>query len=218
MIDARVDFLGAGHYAPIRDALIKQTHAGHGLVVEVGAGTAYYLAGVVEAVPGRTGLALDVSRYAARRAAKVDPRIGSVVCDAWRELPLQDDVAQVVLNVFAPRNAAEMARVLAPGGVLLVVTPNQGHLSELIGVLGMVRVDEEKERRLAETLAGHFRRLGSELVEVVMRLDHAAVERLVAMTPSARHTEAEVLAARLAVLAEPLEVTLSVTLSSWRPV
>jgi 23S rRNA (guanine745-N1)-methyltransferase len=218
MVDARVDFLGAGHYAPIRDALIKQTPAGAGLVVEVGAGTAYYLAGVVDAVPGRIGLALDVSRYAARRAAKVDPRIGSVVCDAWRELPLQDDAAQVLLNVFAPRNAAEMARVLAPGGVLLVVTPNQGHLSEIIGVLGMVRVDEEKERRLAETLTGHFERLGSESVEVAMRLDHAAVERLVAMTPSARHTDADVLAARLAVLAEPMEVALSVTLSRWEPV
>jgi SAM-dependent methyltransferase len=140
-----------------------------------------------------------------------------VVCDAWRELPLQDDAAQVLLNVFAPRNAAEMARVLAPRGVLLVVTPNQGHLTELIGVLGMVRVDEEKERRLAETLTGHFERLRSELVEVVMRLDHAAVERLVAMTPSARHIEAKELAARLAVLAEPVEVTLSVTLSSWQP-
>jgi SAM-dependent methyltransferase len=218
MIDARVDFLGAGHYAPIRDALIKQTPAGDGLVVEVGAGTAYYLAGVVDAVPGRIGLALDVSRYAARRAAKVDPRIGSVVCDAWRELPLQDDAARVLLNVFAPRNAAEMARVLSPRGVLLVVTPNQGHLTELIGVLGMVRVDEEKERRLAETLTGHFERLGSELVEVVMRLDHAAVERLVAMTPSARHIAGEGLAARLAVLAQPVEVTLSVTLSSWQPV
>jgi hypothetical protein len=148
----------------------------------------------------------------------VDPRIGSVVCDAWRELPLRDGAARVLLNVFAPRNAAEMARVLSPRGVLLVVTPNQGHLAELIGVLGMVRVDEEKERRLTETLTGHFERLGSELVEVVMRLDHAAVERLVAMTPSARHIDAEVLAARLAVLTQPVEATLSVTLSSWQPV
>jgi 23S rRNA (guanine745-N1)-methyltransferase len=38
------------------------------------------------------------------------------------------------------------------------------------------------------------------------------------MTPSARHIDAEVLAARLAVLAQPVEVTLSVTLSSWQPV
>ncbi len=216
MIDARSTFLGGGFYAPIRDALIANT-PGEGLVVEVGAGTAYYLAGVVAAQPGRSGLALDVSRYAARRAAKVDPqRIGSVICDAWQELPVRDGAAQVVIDVFAPRNAKEMARILAPGGSLLVVTPNQAHLAELVGVLGMVRVDEEKERRLAESLAGSFEQVGSEAVEVVMRLDHAAVERLVAMTPSARHLQSEELAERIAVLADPVEVTLSVTLSTWR--
>lgn len=214
MIEARANFLSSGFYAPIQDALVANT-PGEGLIVEVGAGTAYYLAGVVDAQPRRLGLALDVSRYAARRAAKVDPRIGSVICDAWRELPLQDDAAQVILNVFAPRNAQEMARVLAPGGTLLVVTPNQEHLAELIDVLGMVRVDEEKERRLVASLTG-FKRTGSQSIEATMRLDHQAVERLVAMTPSARHSDRPERAERIAVLADPVEVTLSVTLSTWQ--
>jgi len=228
MVAAREDFLSDGFYAPIRDALIAagaKALAGSkggpatdgGLVVEVGAGTGYYLAGVVGAKTARRGLALDVSRYAARRAARVDPeRIGSVVCDAWQELPVRDGAARLVLNVFAPRNAKEMARILAPGGSLLVVTPNQAHLAELVGVLGLVRVDEEKERRLTESLAGSFERTGSEAVEVAMRLDHAAIERLVAMTPSARHTAKAELTERIAVLADPLQVTLSVTLSVWQ--
>jgi 23S rRNA (guanine745-N1)-methyltransferase len=215
MVEARSDFLRQGHYAPIREALVEAA-PGNGLVVEVGAGTAYYLAGVVEAVPGRTGLALDVSRYAARRAARVSPRIGSVVCDAWRELPLRDGVAQVLLNVFAPRNAAEMARVLAPGGTLLVVTPNQGHLAELIDVLGLVRVDGDKDRRLADTLAGLFHHTGSRSVETTLRLERTAVRQLVAMGPSARHIDPVALDDRLAVLAEPVEVVLSVTVSSWQ--
>ncbi len=223
MIQAREDFLAVGFYEPIREALIaasvealRETTPDTGVVVEVGAGTAYYLSGVVE---GRRGLALDVSRYAARRAAKVDPaRVGAVVCDAWRELPVQDGAAALVLNVFAPRNAKEMARILAPGGSLLVVTPNQDHLGELVAVLGLVRVDEEKDRRLAESLAGSFRRTGSEVVEETMRLDHAAIERLVAMTPSARHTSKAELAERIAVLADPVQVTLSVTLSIWQAV
>jgi SAM-dependent methyltransferase len=217
MIEARSAFLAGGFYAPIRDALVALASSiGERLVVEVGAGTGYYLAGVVGAEAGRVGLALDVSRYAARRAAKVDPRIGSVICDAWQELPLLDGVAQLILNVFAPRNATEMRRVLAPGGTLLVVTPNQAHLAELVGVLGMVRVDEAKERRLQESLGGSFEQSASEPVEVVLRLDHPAVERLVAMTPSARHTDPAELAERIAVLTDPTEVTLSVMVSAWR--
>ncbi|HEY0473039.1 MAG TPA: methyltransferase type 11 [Kribbella sp.] len=219
MIEARGAFLAGGFYAAIRDALIADTPvtADGELVVEVGAGTAYYLAGLVGAGVGRVGLALDVSRYAARRAAKVDPRIGSVICDAWQELPLRDGVAQVILNVFAPRNAAEMRRVLAPDGTLLVVTPNQAHLAELVGVLGMVRVDEAKERRLHESLGGSFEQSAGRVVELVLRLDHPSVERLVAMTPSARHLDRAELAERIAVLADPTEVTLSVAVSVWRP-
>ncbi|TDD50472.1 methyltransferase type 11 [Kribbella antibiotica] len=219
MIGARTVFLGAGHYAPIRDALILRAAEylqpdSNELVVEVGAGTGYYLVGV--AGRSRRGLALDVSRYAARRAAKVDPLIGSVVCDAWRELPVVDGAAQVVLNVFAPRNAAEMGRILAPGGVLLVVTPNPQHLAELVGVLGMVSVDDDKERRLQDTLGGTFVETGRELIEEPMRLDRAAVEQLVLMTPSARHIPPYELADRIAVLPEPALVTLSVTLTTWQ--
>ncbi|TDW23029.1 putative RNA methyltransferase [Kribbella kalugense] len=216
MVGARTVFLGTGHYAPIRDALILAADLGEDdLVVEVGAGTGYYLSGVLGLAPRRRGIALDVSKFAARRAAKVNPRIASVVCDAWRELPLIDGSAQLMLNVFAPRNAAEMARVLAPTGRLLVVTPNQQHLAELVDVLGLVSVDEDKERRLHESLAGEFVRTGSELIEETMRLDHTAVEQLVLMTPSARHVNYRELMQQIAVLREPTIATLSVTLSTW---
>jgi 23S rRNA (guanine745-N1)-methyltransferase len=217
MVGARTVFLGTGHYAPIRDALILAADLGEDdLVVEVGAGTGYYLSGVLGLAPRRRGIALDVSKFAARRAAKVNRRIASVVCDAWRELPLVDGAAQLMLNVFAPRNAAEMARVLAPTGRLLVVTPNQQHLAELVDVLGLVSVDEEKERRLHESLAGEFVRTGSELIEETMPLDRTAVEQLVLMTPSARHVNYRELMQQIAVLREPTIVTLSVTLSTWR--
>jgi 23S rRNA (guanine745-N1)-methyltransferase len=122
----------------------------------------------------------------------------------------------VLLNVFAPRNAAEMARVLAPDGRLLVVTPNQQHLAELVDVLGMVSVDEEKERRLQDSLAGEFEQVGAEPVEETMFLDRTAVEQLVLMTPSARHLNYRELLQRIAVLPEPAMVTLSVTLSTWQ--
>ena len=209
MVAARTDFLASGNYEPIRRALVESVVA-DGLVVEVGAGTGYYLAGVV-AAGVRTGLALDVSPYAARRAAKAHERIGAVVCDAWQRLPVRDGAASVVLDVFAPRNAAEIARVLAPGGVLLVVTPNAGHLRELVGVLGLVRVDEDKDRRLAGTVGDLFIRTGSESLEWTMTLDRQTARHLVAMGPSAWHTDLS----RIVELPEPVVVTASVTLSRW---
>jgi 23S rRNA (guanine745-N1)-methyltransferase len=211
MVAARTEFLATGNYAPIRDALVADAE-GAGLVVELGAGTAYYLAGVVDGDAGRTGLALDVSPYAARRAAKAHPRIGSVVCDAWQRLPVRDAAASVVLNVFAPRNPSELARILAPGGSLLVVTPNPEHLRELVGALGLVTVDEDKDRRLETTLGSTFARTDAHRIEWPMTLSHATATQLVAMGPSAWHTTDT-----LADLADPVQVTASVTLSRWVP-
>jgi 23S rRNA (guanine745-N1)-methyltransferase len=58
-----------------------------------------------------------------------------------------------VLNVFAPRDGAELRRILRPSGSLLVVTPGPDHLRELIGPLGLLSVDERKAERLAGTSA-----------------------------------------------------------------
>jgi hypothetical protein len=49
-----------------------------------------------------------------------------------------------------------------------------------------------------------------------MRLDHDSVQQLVTMTPSARHLQTTELTERIAVLADPVDVTLSVTLSIWQ--
>ena len=216
MVAARAEFLASGNYQPIRDALANAAD-GSGLVVELGAGTAYYLAGVVGVGQDRTGLALDVSPYAARRAARAHPRVGAVVCDAWQSLPVRDGVASLVLNVFAPRNATELARILRPEGTLLVVTPNPAHLRELVGVLGLVTVDEDKDRRLDATLGGTFTRTGASVVEWTMSLDHRAVEQLVGMGPSAWHAGGDAIAARVAGLPRTVDVTASVTLSRWSP-
>lgn len=211
MVAARMEFLASGNYESLRSALVDAVST-DGLVVEVGAGTAYYLAGVI-ASGQRTGLALDVSAYAARRAAKADERIGAVVCDAWQRLPVRDGVASVVLDVFAPRNASEIARVLRPDGALLVVTPGPDHLRELVGVLGLVRVDESKEQRLAAGLGERFDRVAADELEWTMTLDRRTARNLVAMGPSAWHTDPTA----TSTLPDPVTVTASVTLSRWHP-
>ncbi|MEV7356659.1 putative RNA methyltransferase [Kitasatospora sp. NPDC091276] len=218
MVAARAGFLAAGHYRPIADALAEAAADAdpEGLVADLGAGTGHYLAHVLDALPGRAGAALDISKFALRRAAKAHPRIGAVVCDAWRPLPLRDASAGLMLNVFAPRNGPEIRRVLRPGATLLLVSPTARHLRELVGALGLLSVDEEKQRRIDEKLGPYLTSAGRRQVEFTLRLGPDDVRTVVGMGPSAWHTDPDRLAAALADLPDPVEVTASVTVAAYR--
>jgi 23S rRNA (guanine745-N1)-methyltransferase len=181
-----------------------------GCILDLGAGTGWYLARVLDRLPGRIGLALDLSKHALRRAARAHPRIAAVACDAWRPLPVRDSVADLVLSVFAPRNGPEIARVLRPGGALVVTTPTERHLVELVERLGLLTVDERKHERLATALDAHFVLERRKEHEWPLELTPGDVANAVAMGPSARHaTRAETGTA-----ATP--VTASVTISTYR--
>lgn len=220
MLDARAAFQGASHFAPIAAAVASILSSSSGAVLEVGAGTGYYLSGVLDAAPAAHGIALDVAKPAARRSARVHPRAASVLADAWRGLPVRDGALSAVLSVFAPRNPGEVARVLAAAGRFVVVTPTERHLGELIGPLGMVTVDPDKDRRLETAMAGQFELAERELVEYPMKLGRADVAHVVGMGPSAHHAGAADPGSdpRIAALPEPIEVTASVQVSTYRPI
>jgi 23S rRNA (guanine745-N1)-methyltransferase len=217
MVDARAKFLGVDHYAPITKAIIDTARPGPGCVADIGAGIGHYLAATLDALPGRVGLAVDVSKHALRRAARAHPQIGAVVCDAWQPLPVRDGVAGMVLNVFAPRNPVELRRILHPDGCLVVVAPTSRHLAELVSTLDLMGVEDDKQSRIDDRLAGHFTVIDQVDHEFTMTLPHAAVAALVAMGPNAFHTIADTVVARIAALPDPLTVTGSVTVSGYRP-
>ena len=107
--------------------------AGPGVVLDLAGGTGYYLAAVLATLPGRTGICLDLSKPALRKAARAHSRAVAVGSDVWRRFPLADRSAAVVLSVFGPRNMAETIRVLDPAGIFLLVTPDSQHLAGLVG-------------------------------------------------------------------------------------
>lgn len=220
MVRSRAEFLDRGHFAGLAGrvaAVAADTAAGvDGCVVDAGAGTGYYLGRTLDAMPDRLGVALDVSKYAIRRAARAHERAGAVVTDVWRPLPVADGVASVVLDVFAPRNGSEFRRVLAPGGVLVVVTPTSRHLAELVSGLGLLTVDERKEERLAGTLGEHFTAAESYTHEQPLRLDRHDAVAVASMGPSAWHVAPDELDRRAGDLPEPVAVTLSVTVTVYR--
>jgi 23S rRNA (guanine745-N1)-methyltransferase len=158
-------------------------------------------------MPERHGLAIDNSKFAARRAARCHPRAAAVVADVWDGLPVSTAAAAVVINVFAPRNGEEIARVLAPGGRLIILTPEPDHLSEIVGPLGMISVDPDKEERLERSIAAVPGSSTESQVRWQMELSRQQVADLVAMGPSAGRMAPDEASQALDSLSYPLGVT-----------
>ena len=74
---------------------------------------------------------IDLSVAAADYAARHHPGITWVVANADRGLPLLESSTDLVLSIHARRNPGECARILRPGGQLLVAVPAENDLLEL---------------------------------------------------------------------------------------
>ncbi|QDQ97237.1 methyltransferase domain-containing protein [Tomitella fengzijianii] len=228
MVGARGAVLDSGLYDPLLRAVAAAgaealaavdvdagPAPGAPLAVDLGCGTGRYLAGVLELAGEARGIGIDASKAAVRAAARAHPRAAALLGDAWAELPLADSSAGLIMSVFAPRNSAAYRRVLAPGGAVMVVAPEPGHLAELVEGVGLLRVDERKQERLAAALDG-FGEVRAETVRWSMRTTREQLAAIVGMGPSARHLDAAEVQARIARLPADQAVTGAVTVRVFR--
>jgi 23S rRNA (guanine745-N1)-methyltransferase len=217
MVSARVETEAAGHLAPLTAAIVDAAPAraptDHLLALDIGAGTGRNLSEVLQRSGRGRGVAIDVSRAACRSIARSHPSLAVVRADVWSQIPLADDSADLVLNAFAPRNGAELARVMRPGGTLVVATAGQGHLRELQG-LHSLSVHPDKPAQLRRQLGPQFRELASKPVEWPLSLDAAAAANLLRMGPSARHLHPGALD-ELARSGEPVLVSAAVEITTF---
>ncbi|WP_235831312.1 putative RNA methyltransferase [Gordonia zhaorongruii] len=225
MVAARARVFDAGLYDPIVTAVAQTVSSPRlpltgdsPLIIDAGGGTGSYLSSALDRAPGSTGVSIDLSKFCARAAARAHPRIVSVVADVWAGLPVCSGVADAALSVFAPRNVADTARVLADGGRWVIVTPNPGHLAEVVGPLGMLRVGEGKQDRLSADLAAAFDVVSADRVTARRRLDTAQLADVAGMGPAGFHRSRSEIEADAGALARggQVEVTLDVTVTLAR--
>jgi 23S rRNA (guanine745-N1)-methyltransferase len=204
----RTAFLDTGHFDPVATAIAAQLPDTTS-ILDAGCGTGHLLAGIAARLRGPVvGLGLDVAKPAARAAARRWPDLAFAVVDLWQAWPVRDRAADLVLSSFAPKNFAETARVLRPGGCLALVSPGPRHLAELVDRYGLIGQRAGKLRRYRDAIT---RAIGPprviRLVDAI-RLDHGAVRDAILMGPNARHVPP----ARFDVDAEPVTVTVDLAL------
>ena len=132
-VRARTGFLELGHYAPVAEKLAelccKYGNTG-GLLIDAGCGEGYYSQQLAEA--GFSVLGVDLSKFAtdaaAKRFSKNGLDNGLFVTGSVFEIPIADNSADVITNVFAPCVQGEFSRALKPDGILAVAYAGENHL------------------------------------------------------------------------------------------
>ena len=213
MAKARRDFLNAGYYQPLLDALIQQALSHHvSRIADIGCGEGWYSCGVLHQLTEQgiaaelTGIDIspEILRFAAARAAKelassqTDWAVASV-----SRIPLADNACDCILNLFAPCEPAEFGRILKKDGLLLRAVPLEWHLWELKQMI----YDVPYENRPVCSAPEGFRLEQNLNITYKITVPQSHLHALFAMTPYAHKTSPSD-AAKL-MKADQLETTVS---------
>jgi 23S rRNA (guanine745-N1)-methyltransferase len=174
------------------------------VVVDIGSGSGDVL-GELARVRPIEGIGIDLSTAATAHAARRFPELTWVVANADRRLPLLDHSADLIVSVHGRRNPAECARVLKPGGWLLVAIPAPDDLVELREHVQGARVERDRGDALIAEHAPFFTVRERAVVRERPRLDREALKDLLRGT---YRGERRSTADRVEAL-EDLEVTLA---------
>lgn len=224
MVEARSRFLDAGHYQPIADLLADRVSFmlpadGPAVVVDAGCGDGYYLEQLQRRLAGRSPhhgldlIGLDIAKPAVLAAARRSRACTWLVASNVRP-PILPGSVDLVLCLFGFPNYAAFARILRPGGRILLVDPGPEHLIELREILypevrrtppPSLREAEQAGLQLMDTRPLRFR---------TGQLSRSALNNLLAMTPHGYRASAAGKAAMAAV--DTLDLTADVIFRELR--
>ena len=182
MVAARRRVHHADIYRPLADAVVKELAAEkvEGRVLDLGCGEGYYTQALVAALSTVSICGVDISRSAARLAAKKCPAADIAVASAFC-LPVSDGSLDAVVRIFAPSDDGELLRVMKPGAFYLEVGPGPRHLWQLRE--GLYHTPREHAQARAD-IAGMTLHRSSQL-QYELRPAPGQLADIISMTPFA---------------------------------
>lgn len=216
MLEARERFQAEGFHDDIAAAVLAAVPAdARGWLADLGGGTGWYAAQILDARPDLHGVVLDASAPAVRIAARAHERLAAVSADVWSGIPLRDGSVDVALRIFAPGSADEVRRILAPGATAIFVVPHGDHQRELGHGLKLMKVPAGKAEEVAASIPDATLVSSVEVRQRVALTVEQALDA-VFMGPNAFHQDRAKVGAVLEGWTAPISVTLAVTVVALR--
>lgn len=186
MMQARRAFLDQNYYQPLRDAVCHAIKAHMApqtrRILDIGCGEGYYTSELAKQFSEQdiAVFGLDIAKVAIRYAAKRYPTVSFCVASSHR-LPYADASMDAMIRIYAPCKAEELARVVAPEGILVTVSPAPRHLYQLKAqVYDTVQLHAEN----TESFEG-FTLIDDQQLAYTMTLPGEQAANLLQMTPFA---------------------------------
>ena len=185
-VRSRTAFLSKGFYAPFANeicTLLSKYVATGGFLVDAGCGEGYYTSQASN-MCGLRAIGIDLSKSAIESAAKSASARGldnvAYAVAGIFSMPLVDECADAVMNLFAPCAEEEFTRVLKKGGILLVAGAGRDHLYGFKSAI----YDTPYKNELREDLPMSMEKLESVKVKFDITLESYEDKiNLFAMTP-----------------------------------
>lgn len=214
MVAARRRWLATGAYDPMTEAVAAAAAAEPpGVVLDVGCGDGHH----TQAIRARTVLGIDLSKAAIAAAAR-SHAAGQYAVASAAEVPLDDGVVDVAVNIFGPVMAAELARVVRPGGRVVTAHPGPRHLEDLRSLVYAEARPHEVKAPLRNSSEWFAEESSDDVSWPLVVSDLSSLEDLFTMTPYRWHAPEDIHDRLAAAVAPRFDSVADVVVTTYRRV
>ena len=153
------------------------------VIIDAGCGEGYYSVNLARQIENAQILAFDISADAVKVAARNIEPVKWMVADITN-IPVKDQSADCILDIFTPANYKEFARILKPEGVVIKVVPGPHHMGQLREAAApLLRNKDYSNEEVLDYFEQHFDLQQRSLVTRTMAVSPEDLADLVRMTP-----------------------------------